>query len=168
MYTKVPSTVRGLIKQRTRWTSGFLRNVAFDYQDLVGNPKYGILGLVVLPLGFMAIIGGLVAFGLILYIAVKNVIDAYLLHSGVPLSYTISRATHVDWFNLPITELTLLALVAGGGIILFIYIGKKVSHTPARLVPGILAYLLIYQLIAPFWLFKSVRDVALGKRRPWR
>lgn len=168
VYTKVPSTVRGLIKQRTRWTSGFLRNVAFDYQDLVGNPKYGILGLVVLPLGFMAIIGGLVAFGLILYVAVHNVIDAYTLRSGVPLSYAISEATHFELYRLPITELTLLALVAGFGIVLFIYIGKKVSHTPARLAPGILAYLLIYQLIAPFWLFKSVRDVALGKRRPWR
>lgn len=168
VYTKVPSTVRSLIKQRTRWTSGFLRNVAFDYQDLVGNPKYGILGLVVLPLGFMAIIGGLISFVLIFYIAIQNAIEAYTLRSGVPLSYAISRAAHIDFYNLPITELTLLGLVAGFGIVLFIYIGKKVSHTPARLVPGILAYLLIYQLIAPFWLFKSVRDVAMGKRRPWR
>lgn len=168
VYTKVPSTVGGLIKQRTRWTSGFLRNVAFDYQDLVGNWKYGVLGLLVLPLGFFAIIGGIVLFGFFLYFTVKNLIDAYAIHSGIPFSYLLSEALSIDLFYVPITEMALLGFVVIGGIILFIVIGKRVSGTPVRLVPSILAYTLIYRLIAPLWLVRSVRDVLFGKHRPWR
>ncbi len=62
VYTKVPRSVPALIKQRTRWTSGFLRNVSQEYRSPVGNPRYGALGMIVLPLGFLALIGGLVAF----------------------------------------------------------------------------------------------------------
>jgi cellulose synthase/poly-beta-1,6-N-acetylglucosamine synthase-like glycosyltransferase len=35
VYTKTPRTIAGLIKQRTRWTTGFLRNVIYDYADMI-------------------------------------------------------------------------------------------------------------------------------------
>ncbi len=38
VYTKAPNTLLGLVKQRTRWTTGFLRNVAGEYRGLIGNP----------------------------------------------------------------------------------------------------------------------------------
>ncbi|HEX8591402.1 MAG TPA: glycosyltransferase [Candidatus Paceibacterota bacterium] len=167
VYTKVPTTVRGLVKQRTRWTSGFLRNVAFDYRDLVANPRFGVLGLLVLPLGFVAILGGIILFGILLFRLVKKAIETYAFHSDVPLSYSVSQI-NVEWFYLPVSILTLLSLVSISGIILFIIIGKKVSKTPAKLFSGILAFVLIYRFIAVLWLLRSVKDVTLGTKRPWR
>ncbi|MGB4076775.1 MAG: glycosyltransferase family 2 protein, partial [Minisyncoccia bacterium] len=84
VYTKAPSTVPALVKQRTRWTTGFLRNVMNDYRDMVGNPRFGALGLLVLPLGFAAIIGGIGLFLLALYELVRRGVEAVVLASGVP------------------------------------------------------------------------------------
>ncbi|HEY0010619.1 MAG TPA: glycosyltransferase [Candidatus Paceibacterota bacterium] len=167
VYTKVPATVGGLIKQRTRWTSGFLRNVAFDYRDLVGNPRFGVLGLLVLPLGFLAIVGGIVLFGMLIFSTVQDVVQSYLIHHGIPISYTFSQITF-EWFYIPLSVLSLLAIVTSAGIILFIVIGQKVSKTPAKLITGIIAYALLFRLIAPLWLLRSLKDVALGTKRPWR
>jgi cellulose synthase/poly-beta-1,6-N-acetylglucosamine synthase-like glycosyltransferase len=167
VYTKVPTTVSALVKQRTRWTSGFLRNVAFDYRDLIANPRFGVLGLMVLPLGFLAIVGGVIVFALFVFRTVHDVMQSYTLHNGIPLSYSFSHV-NIEWFYLPISVLSVLTLVSVGGIILFIVIGKKVSNTPGKLFSGILAFVLIYRFIATFWLIRSLKDVALGTRRPWR
>lgn len=167
VYTKVPATVKGLVKQRTRWTSGFLRNVAFDYRDLVGNPRFGVLGLLVLPLGFLAILGGIVLFGMLIFTTANDLVNSYIVHNGIPISYTLSQIS-IEWFYLPLSVLSLLAIVSSAGIVLFIVIGKKVSNTPAKLFSGIVAYALIFRLIAPFWLLRSIKDVAFGTKRPWR
>lgn len=167
VYTKVPTTVRALVKQRTRWTSGFLRNVAFDYRDLIANPRFGVLGLMVLPLGFFAIVGGVVLFGLFLYRIGHDAVQSYMVHNGIPLSYSISQV-NIEWFYLPVSILSLLALVSVGGIVLLIVIGKRISKTPAKLFSGVLAFVFIYRFIATLWLIRSLKDVALGTRRPWR
>jgi cellulose synthase/poly-beta-1,6-N-acetylglucosamine synthase-like glycosyltransferase len=167
VYTKVPATIGGLVKQRTRWTTGFLRNVAFDYPDLIANPRFGVLGLLVLPLGFLAIVGGIVLFGMLVFSTGSDIMHGYLIHHGIPLSYTLSHVPH-EWFYIPLSVLSLLAIVTTTGIILFIIIGKRVSNTPANLFSGILAYTLIFRFIAPLWLIRSLWDVATGTKRPWR
>lgn len=172
VYTKAPRTVPALVKQRTRWTTGFLRNVLNEYRDMVGNPRFGALGLLVLPLGFSAIIGGIGLFFLAVYEITRRAIEALVLASGVPLSYTLSSLipdfSSLSWSSLPITLTLLLSLIALIGSVAFMIIGKQVSRTPANLGAGILAYLLVYALVAPFWLIRSVADVAIGHKRSWR
>ena len=168
VYTRVPPSVRKLVKQRTRWTTGFLRNVMTDYRDLVGNPKYGTLGLMVLPLGFVAIVGGAFLFVVALISMFMNLIDAYMLTSGVPLAYRLTPHFSSEWFYIPATFVLLSSLVVGILSIAFVLIGRHVSDTPAKVVLGIFGYTFIYALIAPFWLFRSMFDVVTGKRRAWR
>lgn len=172
VYTKVPRSVPALVKQRTRWTSGFLRNVSLDYRSLVGNPKYGALGVLVLPLGFLAIIGGLVAFFTIVYQVTSLALRTYATTAGVPLSFTLSNLLPSFelgvLFSLPMTVFASLSLIALIGGIVLIVIGKKISKTPGTVSLGVLAYVLVYGLIAPFWLMRSVRDVALNTKRGWR
>lgn len=172
VFTKAPHSVPALIKQRTRWTTGFLRNVLNEYRSLVGNPQYGALGLIVLPFGFLAIIGGITVFGLIIYQLVSQGIETLLLTSGVPVTYTISTLvpsiSNISWFYFPVTIIALLAFVALAGSILFILVGKSISKTPGSLGLGILGFWLLYGLIAPFWLLNAVADVATNNRRSWR
>jgi len=40
---EVPSTVRGLWKQRVRWARGFLQT-AWLHRDMIGNPRFGPIG----------------------------------------------------------------------------------------------------------------------------
>ena len=49
-WTEAPMTVRALARQRLRWTFGNLQ--AFrKHRGIVLQPRYGILGMVVLPYG---------------------------------------------------------------------------------------------------------------------
>lgn len=169
VYTKTPRTVPKLIKQRTRWTSGFLRNVAYDYRDLVGNPKYGSLGLLVLPLGFLAITAGVILFIWGVFQLIRRTIDAVILTNGIPLSY-IFRVdfSNWQWFYIPITFLLLSSIVVTVGIFTFMIIGKNVSNTKTKLGSGVLTYVFLYQLIAPFWLMRAMYDVITGHKGTWR
>lgn len=168
VYTKVPRSVPKLIKQRTRWTTGFLRNVMTDYRDLVGNPKYGTLGLMVLPLGFVAIVGGAFLFMVAIFATVQGFVRTYALTSGVPLAYTLTPRPELDLFYIPVTFILLASVVVGILSVTLVLIGRRVSNTPAKVVLGIVGYTFIYALIAPFWLLRAMYDVITGKRRAWR
>lgn len=172
VFTTVPRSVPALVKQRVRWTSGFLRNVLYDYRDLVGNPRYGTLGLLVLPLGFFAIGGGILLFFVALYQLGTTLLHMFNTASGVPLTFTLGSLLPSfsigEWFYVPITMFLLLTVIAALGSVAFIVVGKNISRTPAKLLAGVLGYVLIYGLVAPFWLIRSVADVATNTNRSWR
>lgn len=172
VYTRTPRTVPLLVKQRTRWTTGFLRNVLNEYRSMVGNPRYGALGLMVLPLGFLAIIGGILMFFIVLYELISQGLETLMITSGVPMTYTLStlvpNPANLTWFFLPISIFALLGFIAIAGSVFFMIVGKAISKTPGSLSLGVIAYLLVYSFIAPFWLLFSVADVATDNRRSWR
>ncbi len=172
VYTKGPRTVPALVKQRTRWTSGFLRNMMHDYRDLIGNPRYGALGTIVLPLGFFAIVGGILLFAVVLWQLAHSITQAVIVTSGVPLSYTLSnlipKLGTMEWFYIPLTMFALLSIIALIGSILFILVGRRISQTPGNISVDLVGWILLYGLVAPFWLIRSVADVATGTKRGWR
>lgn len=168
VYTKVPRTVPKLIKQRTRWTTGFLRNVTMDYRGLVGNPKYGVLGLMVLPLGFVAIMGGIGLFLVAAIELIRGLLHTLSLTAGIPLSYTLMPRFSLEWFYAPLTFVLVISIVVTVIAVTFMYIGRHVSNTPASLSLSIIGYAFLYGLIAPFWLARSIADVLTGYRRAWR
>lgn len=53
VWTQVPETLRDLSKQRRRWYRGMLEAFS-NHREMVGNPRYGLLGTVVMPLFFLA------------------------------------------------------------------------------------------------------------------
>lgn len=169
VYTKAPKTVPALVKQRTRWTTGFVRNVLYDYRDLVGNRKFGALGLLVLPLGILAIVSGLFLFALVIIQTVIQIISTYDLIRGIPLSYSLSpHFGTIEWFYVPLTAVTLLGAVITLGSIGLMIVGKRISNTPSHLFSGVIAFLILYGLVAPFWLLRTIFDVVTGTRRSWR
>lgn len=168
VYAQSPKTVRSLIKQRTRWTTGFLRNVLGDYRDMIGNPKFGALGLLVLPLGFVANVGGIFLVGVLIYRFIADIVKAWATIYGLPLSYLLTPRLTLDLFYFPITAFVLVALVAALGSVMFIMVGKHISGTPGKIGSGTVGWLFLYGFIAPFWLIRSAFDVATGTRRPWR
>jgi cellulose synthase/poly-beta-1,6-N-acetylglucosamine synthase-like glycosyltransferase len=168
VFTKVPRNVFKLIKQRTRWTTGFLRNVLLDYRDLVGNPKHKVLGLMVLPFGFLAVSGGIVLFCMAMFMTARQIVSTVATVNGVPLTYILTPHFSLGWLYVPITFVILLAFIASGISVTFMILGKRISESPGNLWLDMLAYCLLYGLIAPWWLLRSVADVAFGTHRSWR
>lgn len=169
VYTKAPKTIFALIKQRTRWTSGFMRNALQEYRSMIGNKKHGALGTIVLPIGLLAIGSGILLFGVAAYELLKGAYNFYRIHSGIPLGYILSaHAYRFDWFYLPASFYLLLAATTILATLTMVVIGTRLSKTPAKLALGLLSYAFLYGLVVPFWLMRATADVALGKTRSWR
>lgn len=165
VYTKAPRTILSLIRQRTRWTSGFMRNVLQDYRGMVGNRGFGALGTIVLPVAFIAIFSGILLFGIVVFKTLENALTFYRIHSGIPFTFP---ALTIDWFYFPATFYLLLGVAVTLVTLAFIVMGRRISRTRSNLFLGIISYTLLYGLMVPFWLMRATADVALNKNRTWR
>lgn len=168
VYTKAPNTILKLLKQRTRWTSGFLRNIFGEYRGLIANRRHGALGMLMLPSALLAIGSGMALFFFMLFEVARNAVAAFEVRAGVPLSYAIVPHGSFEWlffstnFYLILGAVTLLASLS------LILIGKRISKTPGAIAFGLVSYTLLYGLVVPLWLLRATADVATGKRRDWR
>jgi cellulose synthase/poly-beta-1,6-N-acetylglucosamine synthase-like glycosyltransferase len=168
--THAMDTLPKLVRQRMRWSSGFFRNVLFDYRDLL-SAKYGPLGFLILPFGLVAPFAILTVSAFMLYSVVRAVINAYTIHHGIPFTWHIESlfsAHTVLWFYAPISILSVLAVVGAALSITMMVIGKRLSNAPTNLLFDGVSYLLLYGFIAPIWFFRATADVVTGTRRGWR
>ncbi|MHB0865899.1 MAG: glycosyltransferase family 2 protein [Minisyncoccota bacterium] len=168
VYTKSPDTALKLIKQRTRWTSGFLRNVLGEYRGLIGDREHGVLGMLVLPVAVVAIGSSLLIFSTTLFSIGKTIVDAARIRAGIPLSYALAPHGSFDWFYLPGSFIFLLGLSALLASLSIIIIGKRISKTPGAIGLGMISYILLYGFIVPMWLLRATADVTFKKDRGWR
>lgn len=168
VYTKSPDTVLKLVKQRTRWTSGFLRNVLGEYRDLIGDKRQGVLGMLVLPVAVISIGSGIMVFSFSLVTLVRSVITAIQIRVGIPASYAFLPHGSFDWFYFPASFYILLGVATLLASLSLIVVGKRISKTPGNLGLGLISYTFLYGLIAPLWLIHATADVTFGKNRAWR
>src|SRR3989344_838365 len=167
VYTKAPDTLTKLIKQRTRRNTGFLRNVLYDYRDLVGNRKRGALGLIILPFSLISVVFAIGMFGNAIVQFVQNTIHAIATTSGIPIAYLMTPRA-INLFYWPYSATALLSGVLIAIVIALIVVGKRLSNTSGTLLTNIVLYVVIYSLVSPLWLIRSVADVARGTANTWR
>lgn len=168
VYTKAPDTLPKLVKQRTRWTSGFLRNIFGEYRDLIGNRNYGALGMIVLPSALISIGSSILLFSILIFKLMSNALSALQIRADIPLAYAMTPHGSFDWFYLPAHVFLLLAATTLLASITLITIGKRISRTPGNLTLDIASYVLLYAFVVPLWLIRATSDVTFGIRRGWR
>ncbi|MBU6490976.1 glycosyltransferase [Patescibacteria group bacterium] len=169
VYTKAPNTVAKLIKQRTRWTTGFLRNVLGEYRQLIVNRRYGALGMLVLPVALVAIASGILLFFFTLFTATRSIVAAFEIRVGIPLSYALVPHGPFNWmYFFPTSFILLLASVVLFASLFLMIVGQRLSRAPGNLVLGLVSYTFLYGFIAPLWLLRATADVAFGIQRRWR
>ncbi|OQW55213.1 MAG: hypothetical protein A4S14_13275 [Proteobacteria bacterium SG_bin9] len=72
--TDAPATLRQFLRQRSRWFGGFLETI-FENRDMVGSPRYGKVGVLMLPvkvLDTMQPVFGVTAFALLCWYAISG------------------------------------------------------------------------------------------------
>lgn len=168
VYTTAPHTIAKLLQQRTRWTTGFLRNTLGEYRGLIGNSRYGALGVLMLPSALLSIGSGILLFFLMLFETVRHAVIALELRAGIPLSYALVPHGPLDWFYLPVNFYLLLGALTLLAALSLIAIGKRISRTSGDIAFGLVSYALLYGLIIPLWLLRATADVTFGTRRGWR
>jgi cellulose synthase/poly-beta-1,6-N-acetylglucosamine synthase-like glycosyltransferase len=168
VYTKAPGTLFKLLKQRTRWTSGFLRNILGEYRNLIGNCEHGALGMLVLPSALLSIGSSILLFLLMMGLFAQKAAIALEIRIGIPLSYSILPHGSFDWFYFPTNLYLFLGVTTLLASISLMTFGKRISKTPGNVSIDIASYALLYVFVVPLWLITATSDVARGKRRGWR
>lgn len=97
VYAESPSTLRGLWRQRVRWARGFYQTIGQHWRT-IGNPRYGIFGVSLLPLVFANVVLPvlqLLILPLLVYLALTGVPDAF---PGTVVSWLL-------WLSVPVALL---------------------------------------------------------------
>lgn len=166
VYTTVPTTVRSLLKQRVRWSQGFLQN-ARDYKYMFFNRRYGNFGMLVLPFALSAFIAGIYTALYLVYrlmsVGVERFIDRFA--TGVPL--VLPHAPKLDWFFLNVGMMSFVVAAVLVLTLVAIWIGSTIAKT--RLGPkAFFAYFAFFGLLAPLWLIRAAWGAALARESAWR
>ena len=147
VHTATPPKLRGLFRQRVRWTYGWLRN-AVDYRHMFGNREFGNLGLVILPSAIVSIFAGIYFFARIVFFSARALIDwvgrihatGIYPHISLDLFYFNTSAL---WFLIYMSIALIVALLCAGT-----YIGTE-KRLPPKATP---LFLLFYSFLVPLWL----------------
>ena len=162
--TNVPNTVGALVRQRTRWSRGFLEN-SRDYSYMYFNPKYGHFGLLILPFGLAAFMAGLYSASYAFYQMGKALFGRLMSAwaTRIPLHLPHMR---IEWFYLNTSMLTFLVVAVMILTLTAILLGKRMAHTDLSF-KSFVSYFFLFGFLAPLWLARATWDTARSKERGW-
>jgi poly-beta-1,6-N-acetyl-D-glucosamine synthase len=168
VYTVGPEKLKGLYKQRVRWTYGFLNN-AIDYREMFFNPKFGNIGVFVLPVATLSVFTTLYAFGRLLWSMLNRIGNEIIKFQAVGFQWQ-APGFHptLDWFTFTMSTtfvLTMTGVLLGITILAFAIQTVEGRFTLSR---GVFYYLTLYFLIVPLWLAKATYSTLSRKSISWR
>lgn len=161
--TKSPDTLYKLYKQRVRWTYGFIMN-AIDYKHMFFNPRFGALGIVLLPVAFLSIFTALY-FSITL--TLNTLIEVYNAFVRISITGIHAPSMLVDPFYIASSVTVLMVYLLIAVAVCLILIGKRLSGSSIVSL-DIPLYIALYGFIAPLWLLGATVRAALKKQAAWR
>lgn len=168
VYTVSPNRLKDLLKQRVRWSYGFLNN-AFDYREMYFNKKFGSIGIFVLPIATFSIFTTLYSASRVLYSIFAKIADALTKYQAVGLADTF-HAPHVSlsWFYLNTSIGSILATCAIVLSLTILSLSIYLSEGKLKMSRGLFYYLTIYAFIVPLWLAKATYSTLTRTSITWR
>jgi cellulose synthase/poly-beta-1,6-N-acetylglucosamine synthase-like glycosyltransferase len=164
VHTSAPSTLKGLFRQRVRWTYGWLRN-AVDYRHMVGNKRFGNLGVIVLPSALLSVAAGIYFFIRILWGAVDSLFHELVRIEAIGWRFSFGG---FDAFYLPTSALLFLMWTSVALILVLICAGSLIGTGSRRPPASTPLFLLFYSFLAPVWLLTAVVRATFKTGVSWR
>ncbi len=164
VHTATPRTLAHLFRQRVRWTYGWLRN-AIDYWHIIGNYRFGNLGIIILPFAIMTIFTGIYFFARVAYFLG---IAAFHKYEQIYYGGFQAQSVSFDLFYVNTSALLILVWVSIALILTLITIGSFIGtgkRTPPASTP---LFLLFYSFLAPLWLSVAVVRAIFNTGVRWR
>ena len=161
--TIAPKNLRALVRQRVRWSYGFLRNV-LDYRHMIGNPKFGNLGLIILPAALLSFVAALYFAAQLLWSFAQSIADTiarFLLVGFEPLG-----PASFFFFNTSLLWLTVYTTIAL--TIFLISLGSFISTGERRPPFSTPIFLTLYSILTPIWLGIALVRAIFNTGVRWR
>ncbi len=169
-YTEVPTSFRGLLRQRVRWYRGFLQNVR-KHSDMIFNKRYPHLGCFILPFSsFFAIFIGVVLTTLLVFGMIRNVFffakDILYMPVLEKIGMSIGNISLVNFIMEPYSTITYVIIILGSFITLLISFRYLKIKLKKRLIILPLYFFIYYNLIMLFWIVSAFLEL-IGWKREW-
>ncbi len=163
VYTNVPESPVALYKQRERWAYGFINNI-FENKNLLLNPKYGNLGILILPMAMLS--SGLILFWSIasIFTLLDNLIN--LLTKAFIAGFDFSFSFGIFSISLSVGVIILMIIITIYMVSLMI--GKRLSKDKELNLTGLVLYLIFYRFFVPIWITSAYFKVFTKKKSKWR
>jgi cellulose synthase/poly-beta-1,6-N-acetylglucosamine synthase-like glycosyltransferase len=169
--TVTPKTFYDLLKQRRRWYGGFIDN-ALKYKQLL-NPKYGYLGLLVLPSAFISVSLGL---AYVIYVCIKNFdslkhslerwsVLGFAALSPKNFEFVAFKEAVFNFFVNPLLPLIVISLML---MLAMIFSAKKFSKEKYNLSIGLFYFFIFYSFIYALWWCVAIIYKTLNRNITWR
>ncbi len=166
VYTVPPPTVKKLLKQRVRWSYGFIKN-AQDYRGMFFKREYGNVGLLILPMASISFLSVLFVSTVSVLNIIKILIDKYVKIQTVGFSFH-SGWFNFDWFYINTQIIAIIGVAVAIGSITMIMMSKKMSEGKLDVGMDLIYYLALYMFIAPLWMAKAAYNAITGIKASWR
>jgi len=173
VYTKAPSELRSLYRQRHRWQYGTLRNV-LDYRSMVFNRKYGDFGIFQLPIILSSGLLGVTVLGLILHNIWKAAHPSFAmlrLYDFNIIRYISNVRLNVIWLDIDLrSTVTLLGffIISLFVVWMSLRLYKNKNKFSFKRSTSFFLYLFFYYLfLAIVWL-GVYKDLLLRRDTGWK
>lgn len=167
VYTSTPDSVAKLYRQRLRWIYGFIKNM-IDYRRLLFKKEYGAVALFTLPSGIVSIFGVIFLFVNIVANLSKFIYHKIIQIQTVGFSSSISSFHFkFDWFFVSTKAALLFVIILYILVVVSVMIGRKLSDNRSRFSFSIFYFIIIYSVIAPFWMLRAVYNAIISKESSW-
>lgn len=141
-WTEAPMTIRGLFRQRLRWTYGNIQTL-YKHRRMLFNPKYGALGMLTMPYALISVLVPLIFMPLTILVAVISL--SHGEWQAIALFSAFVAATHM-----------LISIVA------VLMVRESLLHL--LMVP---IYRLIYEPLRAYVVFGSALQALRGRAVGW-
>jgi cellulose synthase/poly-beta-1,6-N-acetylglucosamine synthase-like glycosyltransferase len=140
--TDAPGTIRDFLRQRRRWFGGFLQTQYWN-RDMIGNPRYGWLGLVMLPVKAVDTVEpiyGLTAFVLLILLAATGNVAVLIPVGAIVIAKLVLDLTAYLWTIRLYRRWTGLTQTTNFVAALLAAVLDPFSFTPLRHVGALLGW----------------------------
>ncbi|MFH1306428.1 MAG: glycosyltransferase family 2 protein [Candidatus Micrarchaeota archaeon] len=153
IYTEIPRSFFELMKQRTRWQRGGFWN-AVKYLGLI-NPKYGDLGIIVMPFTML---------GYIMLVVSLSILSYRMITFG---EYGIFWGWDLLFLNLNLIHILIIVWI--GFLFFWFFFGMKKMFAHDKFsLRSVVLYLLLYPvLITIFWFSAAYNEIKSGGKFSW-
>lgn len=163
VYTKGPRTWPALLKQRIRWTYGFIKNIQ-DYRSYLFSAQLGDLSFFVLPFSFISLVIAVLLFPFMIMQMVIPAVRA--MERILTVGFHFSKPTF-DIFSIPNQGYTWLGLFGLLFLIFSLLIGRRII-LKQKIFSFDLLTTLIYPFFASWWTLRSLMNAVISKKSSWR
>lgn len=167
VYTVSPDTIMKLYRQRLRWIYGFIKN-AIDYRRLIFKKKYGTVALFTLPSGIISVLSVIFLFSFLIYNLFNFVSRKIIQYQTIGFKFSFgSYFSNFEWFFIDTKAIVFISFVLYGMVIMALLLGRKMAEGRARVSLDILYFMVIYGVVAPFWLLRAIYNAIVSKESSW-